>query len=81
MVTLLQIAYSLQHPRSAACTPAGLYSKPQNIDYAHARKEFETTCFTAIRDLLNKTGVKRLAAASGATADGTVAGQPGTACK
>lgn len=38
--------------------PPWLYSKPQCIDYAHARKEFETTCFTAIRDLLNKTGVQ-----------------------
>eukprot|EP00878_Enallax_costatus_P003354 GHUV01003563.1.p1 GENE.GHUV01003563.1~~GHUV01003563.1.p1 ORF type:complete len:536 (+),score=169.57 GHUV01003563.1:329-1936(+) len=38
--------------------PPWLYSKPQCIDYAHARKEFETTCFTAIRDLFNKTGVQ-----------------------
>lgn len=37
---------------------AGLYSKPQYFDYAHARKEFEVTCFTAIKDLLNKTGEK-----------------------
>jgi hypothetical protein len=39
-------------------TCTGLYSKPQCFDYAHARKEFETTCFSAIRDLLNKTGVQ-----------------------
>jgi hypothetical protein len=35
-----------------------LYSKPQYFDYAHARKEFEVTCFTAIKDLLNKTGAQ-----------------------
>jgi len=38
---------------------AGLYSKPQYFDYAHARKEFELCCFSAIRDLLNKTGAKQ----------------------
>jgi len=38
---------------------AGLYSKPQYFDYAHARKEFEVCCFPAIRDLLNKTGAKQ----------------------
>jgi hypothetical protein len=37
---------------------AGLYSKPQFFDYEHARKEFEITCFSAIKDLLNKTGVQ-----------------------
>jgi 3-ketoacyl-CoA synthase len=40
-----------------ACV-AGLYSKPQCFDYEHARKEFEVTCFSAIRDLMNKTGVQ-----------------------
>uniref|UniRef100_A0A383VE34 3-ketoacyl-CoA synthase n=1 Tax=Tetradesmus obliquus TaxID=3088 RepID=A0A383VE34_TETOB len=38
--------------------PPWLYSKPQYFDYEHARKEFEVTCFSAIKDLLNKTGVQ-----------------------
>jgi hypothetical protein len=41
-----------------SCCAAGLYSKPQFFDYAHARKEFEVTCFSAIKDLLNKTGMQ-----------------------
>jgi hypothetical protein len=34
----------------------GLYSEPSHYDMAHARKEFEVCCFSAIKELLNKTG-------------------------
>eukprot|EP00877_Chromochloris_zofingiensis_P008304 jgi/Chrzof1/3727/Cz13g06210.t1_LCKAS9 len=37
--------------------PPWLYSEPAYYDMAHARKEFEETCFNAVKDLLNKTGV------------------------
>ena len=35
---------------------AGLYSDPPHFDMVHARKEFEITCYSAVKDLLNKTG-------------------------
>ncbi|KIZ01890.1 3-ketoacyl-CoA synthase 19 [Monoraphidium neglectum] len=37
--------------------PPWLYSNPPHYDMEHARKEFEVCCFSAVRDLLNKTGV------------------------
>ena len=37
--------------------PPWLYSKPPHYDMAHARKEFEVCCFSAVEELLNKTGV------------------------
>ncbi|KAI8474465.1 MAG: FAE1/Type III polyketide synthase-like protein-domain-containing protein [Monoraphidium minutum] len=37
--------------------PPWLYSQPPHYDMAHARKEFEICCFSAVTDLLNKTGV------------------------
>ncbi len=37
--------------------PPWLYSKPPHYDMLHARKEFEVCCFSAVKDLLNKTGV------------------------
>ncbi|GBF92374.1 hypothetical protein Rsub_05576 [Raphidocelis subcapitata] len=44
--------------------PPWLYSKPPHYDMTHARKEFEICCFSAVRELLNKTGVhpKRIGA-------------------
>jgi len=38
--------------------PPWLYSDPPHFDMVHARKEFEITCYSAVKDLLNKTGVK-----------------------
>lgn len=37
-------------------TPPWLVNEPIVMDIAHARLEFEVTCFTAVQELLNKTG-------------------------
>ncbi|KAF8055276.1 KCS1 [Scenedesmus sp. PABB004] len=39
-------------------TPPWLVNEPIVMDIAHARLEFEVTCFGAIQELLEKTGVK-----------------------
>jgi 3-ketoacyl-CoA synthase len=37
-------------------TPPWLVNEPICMDIAHARLEFEVTCFGAVQELLNKTG-------------------------
>uniref|UniRef100_A0A383VBC9 3-ketoacyl-CoA synthase n=1 Tax=Tetradesmus obliquus TaxID=3088 RepID=A0A383VBC9_TETOB len=39
-------------------TPPWLVNEPIVMDIAHARLEFEVTCFTAVQELLNKTGIQ-----------------------
>lgn len=39
-------------------TPPWLVNAPICMDIAHARLEFEITCFGAVQDLLNKTGIQ-----------------------
>ena len=35
-----------------------LYSKPPHFDMEHARREFDAMCFAAVKELLNKSGVR-----------------------
>lgn len=37
--------------------PPWLVNEPICMDIVHARLEFEITCFGAVQELLNKTGV------------------------
>lgn len=54
--------------------PPWLYSNPPHYDMEHARREFEICCFSAVEDLLNKTGVTPKQARVGVRGNGAELG-------